>query len=225
MNTSEVTAPEIYVDAVIFQLIDNELSVLLTQRERNPFSGKWALPGGIDSMRETTLSTIKRWIVDKTGIHINRLGFMEQLYTFDTIIGNPQGPAISVVYMGVGRGITPKATALSRNSQFFPVDKLPDLAFDHNDVIDYAVKRLRSKLSYTNAVFALLPAMFTLSQLQTAYEAVLNRNLDKRNFRKKFLKLSLVHATKELHMDGAHRPARLYKFNKQTLEYLSRSFD
>lgn len=225
MSIDGVLTPEVYVDGVIFELIDNELTVLLTQRERNPFKGKWALPGGLDPIEETTYHAMERWVAEKTGVKVVKLGFIEQLYTFDTIIGNPHGPAVSVVYLGVGRDITPKATPSSRNSQFFPVQTLPELAFDHNKIIAYAHQRLKSKLSYTNAVFALLPKLFTLSQLQTVYEAVLGTTLDKRNFRKKFLSLDMVQPTTERFMDGAHRPARLYKFNHQSLEYLSRSFD
>ncbi len=183
------------------------------------------MPGGLDPIEETTSQAMERILIEKTGVKITHLGFIEQLYTFDTIVGNPQGPAVSVIYMGLGKEVTPKATRTIRNSQFFPVKQLPNLAFDHNQIIDYAHQRLKSKLSYTNAVFALLPMLFTLSHLQSVYEAVLEEKLDKRNFRKKFLGLGLVHPTTEYHMNGAHRPARLYKFNTQSLEYLSRSFD
>lgn len=225
MLEASVKTPEVYVDAVIFQLIDDELAVLLTQRERSPFKGKWALPGGLAPVEETTFQAMARWVIEKTGVNIKKLGYMEQLYTFDTIVGNPKGPAVSVVYTGLGRSIAPKATKLSRNSQFFPVENLPELAFDHNKIIKYAHQRLRAKITYTNAVFAVLPPLFTMSQLQVTYEAILGRALDKRNFRKKFLSLELTQPTTEFFMEGAHRPARLYKFNQQSLEYLSRSFD
>ncbi len=225
MTVAGVKTPEVYVDGVLFQLLDNELTVLLTQRTRSPFKGQWALPGGPDPIKQTTYQAMSHWVKEKTGVKVDKLGFIEQLYSFDTVVGNPDGPAISVVYMGAGRDIIPKATPITRNSQFFPVSSLPELAFDHNEIIRYAHDRLRAKLSYTNAVFAMIPKLFTLSQLQSAYEAVLGEKLDKRNFRKKFLSLGLVHPTGELHMEGAHRPARLYKFNEQTLEYLSRSFD
>lgn len=225
MSINSVITPEVYVDSVIFQLIDNELAVLLTQREQGPFKGKWALPGGLDPIEETTYVAMERFVAEKTGVKVGKLGFIEQLYTFDTIVGNPRGPAVSVVYLGAGREITPKATPSSRNSQFFPINQLPELAFDHNKIISYAHQRLQSKLSYTNAIFALLPKLFTLSQLQASYEAVLATRLDKRNFRKKFLHLDLIQPTNERFMEGAHRPARMYKFNSPSLEYLTRSFD
>src|SRR3989344_1167630 len=220
-----VTTPEVYVDAVIFQLIDDELAVLLTQREINPFKGSWALPGGLDPIEETTYKAMERILKEKTNVKVSQLGFIEKLYTFDTIAGNPHGPAVTVVYVGLGKNVTPRATPVSRNSQFFSVSKIPKLAFDHNDIVHYAHQRLKSKLSYTNAVFALLPKLFTLSQLQDTYEAILEETLDKRNFRKKFLSLDLIQPTTEFHMNGAHRPAKLYKFNTQILEYLNRSFE
>ncbi len=225
MSIEGVTTPEVYVDGVIFQLLDDSLTVLLTQRELDPFKGSWALPGGINPIEETTTVALERYLIEKTSVKIRQLGFIEQLYSFDTVVGNPRGPAVSVVYMGLGKNIVPRSTKFSRNSQFFLVSQLPDLAFDHNMIIEYAHQRLKSKLYYTNAVFALLPKLFTLSQLQTSYEAVLELKLDKRNFRKKFLGLGLVQKTGEYFMEGAHRPANLYKFNTQVLEYLTRSFD
>jgi 8-oxo-dGTP diphosphatase len=127
--------------------------------------------------------------------------------------------------MGLGRHVEPSISATTQNPQFFPVTNLPKLAYDHGDIITYAHERLQAKVTYTNAVFALLDPHFTLSQLQSAYEAILCRPLDKRNFRKKFLSLNLIHETEEYFQDGAHRPARLHMFNKQSLETLSRSFD
>ncbi len=99
------------------------------------------------------------------------------------------------------------------------------LAYDHDVIIKYAHERLQSKVSYTNAIYALLNPFFTLTQLQSAYEAILGRPLDKRNFRKKFLGLGLIHETSEMQRQGAHRPARLFAFNSNHLESLARSFD
>lgn len=220
-----LVSPEVYVDSVIFQLIDDELAVLLTQRVDEPFKNMWALPGGLNPAGETTYQAMERILQEKTSLKATQLGFIEQLYTFDTVTRDPRGDSISVVYLGVSKNLTPKATKTSRNAQFFPVKHVPKLGFDHNEIVEYAHERLAAKLSYTNSVFALMPRLFTLSQLQVAYEAVLGRKLDKRNFRKKFLSLGLIKPSSEFFMDGAHRPARLYKFSNQELEYLSRSFD
>lgn len=217
--------PILTVDNVIFQLIDNELFVLLIRRTTEPFKDTYALPGGYCAAGETTHDAMNRVLLAKGGVEENDLKLVEQLYTFDTVARDPRGHAVSVTYMGLGKDIVPEGSKTTQDPQFFPVTRLPEVAYDHADIIRYAHERLQSKLTYTNAVFALLDPLFTLSQLQAAYEAVLCRPLDKRNFRKKFLSLNLITETEEFFQDGAHRPARLYKFNKQSLESLSRSFD
>lgn len=217
--------PILTVDAVVFQLINDVLSVLLIQRQNEPFKGTWALPGGYNAEGETTSNAMARILEAKGGVKQTDLKLVEQLYTFDTVARDPRGHAVSVTYMGLGINVEPRVTGDTQNPQFFPIDSLPELAYDHADIIGYAHERLSAKLTYTNAIFALLPELFTLSQLQSAYEAVFGRELDKRNFRKKFLSLDLIHETSEQRREGAHRPARLYTFNKQSLESLSRSFD
>jgi 8-oxo-dGTP diphosphatase len=225
MYTSEYVAPILTVDSLVFQVIDGVLSVLLIQRTQEPFQGVWALPGGYNPAGETTLAAMKRILQTKGGINVDSLKLIEQLYTFDTVARDPRGHAVSVTYMGLGKDIVPGGSRTTQNPQFFPVDSLPPLAYDHKKIIHYAHERLQSKVSYTNAVFALLDPLFTLTQLQVIYEAILCRSLDKRNFRKKFLSLGLIKPTDEFFREGAHRPARLYKFNQQKLETLSRSFD
>lgn len=221
--TTPYVAPTLTVDAVIFQLIDNELSVLLMQRPNDPFKGSWALPGGYNPEGETTLVALERIVQEKTGVNIkNDLSYIEQLYTFDTVARDPRGHAVSVTYMGCGRDIPSDP---STGVGFFPVKSLPELAYDHADIIHYAHQRLIAKLTYTNAVYAFLPPRFTLAELQAAYEGIFGYALDKRNFRKKFLSLGLTEETDEKRRDGAHRPALLHKFRSQTLETLSRSFD
>lgn len=225
MEYPEYTAPILTIDSVIFQLIDDRLYVLLIKRLREPFKDTWALPGGYNPQGETTRQAMERILKEKAGVDTNDLGLVEQLYTFDTVARDPRGHAVSVTYLGLGKDVVPVGSKSSQNPQFFPVDDLPELAYDHAKIISYAHERLASKVTYTNAIFALLPPLFTLSYLQAGYEAIFGHSLDKRNFRKKFLSLGLIQETKEFHMQGAHRPAKLYKFNKQSLESLSRSFD
>jgi 8-oxo-dGTP diphosphatase len=213
------------VDSIIFQLQSDELTVLLIRRSADPFAGHYALPGGYIAAGETTTDGLDRVLQAKAGVSTDALGIIEQLYTFDTVARDPRGHAVSVAYMGLGRNLEPLAGASTQNPQFFPVNNLPALAYDHRSIIEYALERLRSKLTYTNAIYALLPAKFSLTQLQTAYEAVLGRPLDKRNFRKKFLSLELIRETDEMYKEGAHRPARLYTFRSTQLQYLERSFD
>ena len=223
--TGEYVAPILTADSVIIQLVNDELAVLLIQRTNDPFKGCWALPGGYNAAGETTKDAMKRILLAKGGVELEDLKLVEQLYTFDTVARDPRGHAVSVTYMGLGKDIVPQAGKTTQNPQFFPVTDLPELAYDHENIIKYAHERLKNKVTYTNAIYALLDPFFTLSELQAAYEAILCRPLDKRNFRKKFLSLDLIHETSEKKREGAHRPARLYTFNKQSLESLARSFD
>lgn len=216
--------PTLTVDAVLFQLVDDQLMVLLTRRAEEPFKGAWALPGGYCAEGQTTIQALTSIVKRKVGLDIAAdLRYIEQLYTFDTVARDPRGHAVSVTYMGCGYTITTMGGAQA--TEWHPVNQLPTLAYDHADIITYARERLGAKLAYTNAAMGLLDKKFTMSQLQTAYEAVLGRELDKRNFRKKFLSLELIRETSEVWKSGAHRPAKLYVFNSNSLETLSRSFD
>lgn len=223
--SNKYTPPTLTVDSVVFQLDGNELVVLLIQRAQAPFRGSWALPGGYNPAGKTTAQAMGTILHAKAGIESKDLNLIEQLYTFDSVADDPRGHAVSVTYMGLGRNLSPTVSQSTQNPTFFPISDLPKLAYDHKHIIEYAHERLQSKLSYTNAIYALLPKLFTLSELQIAYEAVLGRPLDKRNFRKKFLSLGLIEATSEMQQAGAHRPARLYKFSHPNLQTLTRSFD
>ncbi len=218
------TPPIVTVDAVFFQISNGALEVLVLQRPRDPFKGEWALPGGYNAKGETTTEALRRIVLQKTGVDVDKdLKYIEQLYTFDNVNRDPRGHAVSVTYMGCGRDI--ELRDAGAHVAFLDVNNLPKLAYDHAEIIAYARERLVAKLTYTNVVAAFLEKKFTLSQLQAAYEIIFGREFDKRNFRKKFLGLDLIHETDELWRDGAHRPAMLYEFNSQKLESLSRSFD
>lgn len=222
--TKPYIAPTLTVDAVIFQISNNVLEVLVIKRANEPFAGSWALPGGYNAAGETTERALHRIVEQKAGVDTEKdLAYIEQLYTFDTVDRDPRGHAVSVTYMGCGRDI--QIRDATPHTAFMPVDSLPELAYDHENIIKYAHERLKSKLTYTNAVSAFLAPRFTLTQLQTAYEIIFGREFDKRNFRKKFLSLNLIEETDELWRDGAHRPAKLYKFKSKKLQTLERSFD
>ena len=222
--TKPYIAPTLTVDAVILQISNGMLETLLVKRAGEPFKDAWALPGGYNAMGETTQHALRRIVKQKAGVDTEEdLAYVEQLYTFDTVDRDPRGHAVSVTYMGCGRDITIRE-ANSRTA-FMAVNNLPELAYDHANIIKYAHERLRSKLTYTNAVSAFLAPRFTLTQLQSAYEIIFDREFDKRNFRKKFLSLDLIEETDELWRDGAHRPAKLYKFKSNSLQSLERSFD
>ena len=229
VSVAEYVPPILTVDAVLFQVRANEqlggklgLEVLLIRRPNEPFSGQWALPGGYNPRGETTLAALERIVHTKAGLQVGDLAYMEQLYTFDTVARDPRGHAVSVTYLGCGRGLEPHQAGAETG--FFAVSELPEMAYDHDKIISFALERLRSKLNYTNAAFAFLPPQFTLSALQQVYESVFMTELDKRNFRKKFLASGLLQPTEDFSRQGAHRPARLYEFNAELNPGLSDQF-
>ena len=222
--TKPYQAPTLTVDAVIFQISNGMLEVLVLKRQNDPFKGSWALPGGYNAAGETTSHALHRVVEQKTGVDTEKdLAYIEQLYTFDMVDRDPRGHAVSVTYLGCGRDIVTRES--TSNAAFVAVAALPELAYDHAEIIHYAHERLKAKLTYTNAISAFLAPKFTLSQLQAAYEIIFGREFDKRNFRKKYLSLGLIQETDELWRDGAHRPAKLYTFKSNTLQELERSFD
>jgi 8-oxo-dGTP diphosphatase len=223
---SEYVSPPITIDGIVCRLIDNRLHILLVRRSHEPFKGEWALPGTYISREETMTAALTRTLKAKAGVRLKDMSLVEQLYTFDTpAVRHPNGHAISVVYYALSSPRAPMPKATGEHPTFFAVDALPAMAYQHADSVTYAIKRLRSKIMYTNAIFGLLADRFTLTELQAAYEAVLGKPLDKRNFRKKFLQLDLVEPTTEMLKEGAHRPARLYRFLQQKLVALSRNFE
>lgn len=216
--------PTVTVDAVIFKIVANELNVLVVKRAEDPFKGQWALPGGYSAANQTTLEALAQKTKAKAGVDLdNDINYLEQLYTFDNVSRDPRGHAVSIAYLACGVEIEP--TSPSHEVKFVPVNNLPHVAYDHDEIIAYARERMAGKLLYTNIAFSLLPEKFTLTQLQTVYEAIMGRELDKRNFRKRFLSLNLIHETGESWREGAHRPAALYAFNSKGIEVLSRNFD
>jgi len=207
----ELAKVRLAVDVVVFTYDEDKLKVLLIRRQQAPYAGRPALPGGFLWAAETTAEAAARILHDKAGV----TGvFTEQLFTFDAPKRDPRGRVVSVTYyalvpsaeLRLEPGIASQAPALHA------VDDSGKLAFDHSSIVDYAAERLRSKLAYTNAAYSLLPERFTFSQLQQLYEVVLDRSLDKRNFRKKYLSLGLIEPTKEQLSGGRHRPAQLYRF-------------
>jgi len=220
----EYHAPTLTVDTVIFRLVEGRLNVLLIKRDKEPFKGSWALPGGYNTADDTTMQVVDRVLRTKVGVSPGDLAYVEQLYTFDTPTRDPRGHAVSVTYMGLSNRLEPGQSETTQQPTYFPVDRLPNLAYDHADIIKYALERLRSKLTYTTMIYALMPESFTLTQLQNAYEVILGRELDKRNFRKKFLAFDQLEPTGDRFQEGAHRPALLYRFKQSGIQTLLRDF-
>jgi len=202
------------VDLVLFTVRDGTLQVLLVERGIPPFKGQWALPGGFVLERETLEVAARRELQEETGfVDV----YLEQLYTFGHPTRDPQGRVVSVAYVGLiphrGRFLG-SANGKVAQAAWWPVARLPSLAYDHASIVAKAVERLRSKVGYTNLVYALLPSAFTLSELHAMYEAVLARRLDRRNFRKKIFSLGLLRPLGRTRR-GAHRPAALYAFRRR----------
>lgn len=207
------------VDCVVFGFDDGELKILLIERGLEPFKGRWALPGGFVRVEETVDDAARRELLEETGL---KNVFLEQLYTFGELERDPRERVVSVAYYALVKLSDHRAKAATdaANAQWFPVSKLPKLAFDHADILRSALARLQGKVRYQPIGFELLPGKFTLSQLQHLYEAVLETELDKRNFRKKVLSFDLLVPLKETQMMGRHRPAQLFQFDIDKYEKL-----
>ena len=217
-------APTLTVDAVVFQFIANRLHIVLVRRKREPFAGMYALPGVYTPRGETTRESFGRALEIKAGIDAKKLGLIQQLYASDTVARDPRGHAVSIVYLGLGHDLTCVPSSTTEDPLFLPVDELSTLAFDHKEIVANALMRLQAEVMHTNLLFALLPKQFTLTRLQMAYESILGKSLDKRNFRKKILALDLVEATDNYLKGGAHRPAQLYAFKHMGLAEFSQAF-
>lgn len=209
--------PSVTADVVVFTLLDSVLKVMLIQRKNWPYQGMWAFPGGFVEMDETLETGAYRELWEETGVGHEDL-YLEQLYTFGDPGRDPRTRVITVAYfalIGADKlqltGGSLRAADDAADVGWFDAYQPPALAFDHEQILSYAITRLRYKLEYTALGFQLLPATFTLKELQAAYEAVLGENLDKGNFRSKLRKGQVVEPTDSYQQSGG-RPARLYRF-------------
>jgi 8-oxo-dGTP diphosphatase len=221
MNFSyQYPRPALTIDCVIFGFDESELKILLIERGIDPFKGKWALPGGFVRMDETTEITAIRELSEETGMDCH---FLEQLYTFSDIKRDPRERVITVAYFALVKlsEYKIKAGDDAKKAQWFPVTRIPELAFDHELIFQTALNRLKGKIRYQPVGFDLLPEKFTLSVLQHLYEAILGKELDKRNFRKKILKMDLLIKLDEKEENVAHKAAYYFKFDKQKYEELT----
>lgn len=209
---SRYDRPSVTVDLVIFTLLQKALHVLLVKRRQQPFAGMWALPGGFVRMDESLEDAARRELREESGVEDV---YLEQLYTFGAPRRDPRTRVITVAYFALARAERQRLRAATDTTavNWFPAYEPPALAFDHRQILDYAITRLRYKLEYTALAFELLPAEFTLTELQETYEHVLNERLDKRNFRRKVLQAEILEATSRQRV-GEHRPARLYCFRE-----------
>jgi 8-oxo-dGTP diphosphatase len=207
---------KVTVDAVVFGYTSKEgLSVLLIRRNIEPFLGAWALPGGLMNDHESLENAVQRELKEETGVNIN---YLEQLYSFGKPGRDPRNRVISITYYGL---VKPEAFELQADTDaaavaWFNIKKLPQLAFDHTEIIGVAHERLKSKILYQPVGFELLEEKFPFSELEKLYMAVLDRPIDRRNFKRKIANFGFLEETTEKQsLDGAGRPGYLYRFNEE----------
>jgi 8-oxo-dGTP diphosphatase len=216
MNTE---APTLAVSTVIFALRATDSSetspatlwLPLVRRIREPFEGKWALPGGPIGASESLGDAAARNLLETTSLTSR---YLEQLYAFGTLDRSPSQRVVSIVYWALVRPDEAERATEGENVRWFAADDLPRLAFDHNTIVEYALWRLRNKMEYSRIAHAFLGERFTLTQLREVYEAVLRRPLDPANFRRQIESTNSVVATDERLAGGRHRPPRLYRYNE-----------
>jgi ADP-ribose pyrophosphatase YjhB (NUDIX family) len=199
------------VDIVLFTIRERQLHVLLIRRLAKPFENRYALPGGFVVEHESVDAAAVRELREETGVNDV---YLEQLYTFGDPKRDPRGRVITVAYYA----LVPPTQALqagtdAADAAWFPIADLPPLAFDHRKIVEYAHQRLRNKLDYTSVGFELLPDKFTLPELQRVHEAILGRELDKRNFRRRIVQQGIVRSLKEWQHTG-RKPAQLFRFSQ-----------
>ncbi|HNE28033.1 MAG: NUDIX domain-containing protein [Saprospiraceae bacterium] len=205
------------VDNVIFGFDGGELKVLLIQRGAAPFKGKWALPGDLVYPNENLETAAERVLEQLTGL---RGVYLEQVKAFGAVNRHPLGRVITIAYYSLIKisdyAVTPASFAQS--ARWHSMSEVGELAFDHNEILDTCLIQLQHKVRNAPVGFELLPPKFTLTELQQLYEAILATKLDKRNFRKKILSMGLLLDLNQVQENVAHRPAKLYQFDKENYE-------
>lgn len=210
------------VDNVIFGFDNSDLKVLLIRRNEEPYSGSWALPGYFVLPDENLDNAALRVLKKLAGIENV---YLEQVKSFGAIDRHPSGRVISITYFSLVKtaDFSPKPDhEIADDVQWFSLSSVEGLAFDHEEMIKVCFAKLKRKVRNQPIGFELLPPKFTLTELQYLYEAILETELDKRNFRKKVLSMNLLVDLEEIQEGVAHRPAKLYKFDQQKYDEFRR---
>ena len=218
--TYQYPHPAVTTDIVVFTIRDSLLKLLLIKRKSPPYKGKWALPGGFVGIDEDIRACAERELCEETGISGV---YLEQLYSFGKPNRDPRERVISITYYALipSDKIQLRPATDAEAADWFAMQDIPELAFDHEQIVAKAKQRLTAKLDYSTIAFQFMPQQFTLSELQNVYETILQAELDKRNFRKWVLALENIEETGDERREGAHRPARLYRVkNPQVVEII-----
>ncbi|WP_276479480.1 NUDIX hydrolase [Paraflavitalea pollutisoli] len=215
---------KVAVDAVVFGYSKQEgVSVLLIQRKYPPFQNSWAIPGGFVLEHESLEEAVRRELQEETGISVN---YLEQLYTFGKPGRDPRQRIISIAYFALVKSAQfqqLKASTDAEHAQWFSIKELPDLAFDHQDILKMAVERVQAKIRYQPIGFELLDKVFPFADFEHLYTSLLGRDIDRRNFSRKVLALGILDETKEFAKpEGKGRPSKMYRFNEQRYQQLEK---
>jgi 8-oxo-dGTP diphosphatase len=213
---------KVAVDAIVFGYSKTDgVSVLLIKRKYKPFKESWAIPGGFVLENESLEQAVKRELAEETGITVN---YLEQLYSFGEPNRDPRQRIISIAYFALVKSTLfqqLKASTDADEAQWFSINQLPPLAFDHKQILQVAIERIRAKVRYQPIGFELLDKKFPFADLEKLYTALLDRAIDRRNFTKKILSLGLLEDTGELSAStSAGRPSKIYQFNKKRYQHL-----
>ena len=206
---NEIKTHEITVDIVILTIKDDALQVLLVKHSNEPFKDKWAIPGGYVRMSENLDEAAMRVLKEKT--NVDNI-YLEQLYTFGDPLRHPVSRVITCAYFALIRAEDFNVVT-TPDLAWHKVFDLPPLAFDHKEIIEYSLKRTRERLEMCPVAYQLLNEKFTLTEMQKAYEMIMQKKLDKRNFRKKVITTDGLRELNEFSKSSSKRPARLYTFD------------
>jgi len=201
--------PAVAVDVILFTVINNEFKVGLVKRDEDPYNGSYALPGRFIRYDEPIEETVKNVLKLKCNLNPDNV-FLNQLYAFGQDLNrDTRLRTISIVYYGV---INSENIIFSKTSkvEWCDVTNLPQLAFDHKDIINFSINKIRRKSIHDLLLINFMPNEFTLTELQKTHEAIINEEVDKRNFRKKIKELNILKPLKKFKREGAHRPAQIY---------------
>ena len=210
--------PKVAVDTVLFAIDAGQIKCYLVRLRWGPVAGKWAFPGGLVREGEMLDDAALRELRQSTGLDNC---YIEQLFSFGDPNRDPKAHVVSVAYMALidQTSAVHSCSQKYSNGQWFEMTRLPDLAYDHAEIAEYAVRRLKSKLEYTNIACNLLPPTFTFAQIEELYAIVLGRALDRRNFRRRIMAMNLLNRL-PLERRGNHRPAALYSFQQRSLQVI-----
>ncbi len=210
------------IDCLIFGFRDSELDVLLIKHAEGISKGRWALPGGWIRYNESVDNAASRLLTSLTGVSNI---FLEQLHVFGDVNRYPGKRVITLTYYALinADNYSLRAGFTASDAQWFKIHQVPRLPYDHNKIFKYGFQHLRHKVRHEPIGFNLLPKKFTLHQIQKLYEAILETDLDKPNFRRKLLNMNLLVPCDEKQRDVSHRAANFYRFDKKIYEQLKES--